>query len=104
MIGLGKWEYSVKTGKRSRLKAQKKMSSSKGKSLLSTKEQSSGSGESAAVYFVQSDLLSFGDKSKVSDNDPAVVKTVGTLSVAGCDAPALKQEKEARSSGGIPSR
>jgi len=104
MIGLGKWEYSVKTGKRSRLKARKKKPSSQGKSLLSKKEPSSGSGESAAVHFVQSDLLSFGDKSKMSDNDPAVVRTVETLTVVGSDAPTLKQEKEARSSGGIPSQ
>ena len=104
MRGLGKWEYSVQAGKRSRLKARKKKSPSKGKSLLSTKEQSSGSGESAAVHFVQSDLVSFSDESIKSDNDPAVVKTVETLSVAGSDVPVYKQEKEARSSGGIPSQ
>ncbi len=106
MRGLGKWEYSAKTGKRSRLKAQKKSSkkSSQGKSLLSTKESSSGSGESAAVHFVHSDLVSFGDKSEKSDNDPVVVRTVEMLSVAGSDASVFKQEKEARSSGGIPSR
>jgi len=102
--GLGKWEYSVQAGKRSRLKARKKKSSSKGKSLLSEKEQSSGSGESAAVHFVQSDLTSFSDESSESDNDPAVVKTVETLAVAGSDGSVLQQEKEARSSGGIPSR
>jgi hypothetical protein len=33
-----------------------------------------------------------------------VVRTVETLSVAGSDVPVVKQEKEARSSGGIPSR
>ncbi len=102
--GLGKWEYSVQAGKRSRLKARKKKPSSKGKSLLSKKEPTSSSGESAAFHFVQSDLLSFGDKTNESDNDPAVVRTMETLSVAGSDAPVLKQEKEARSSGGIPSR
>jgi len=102
MIGLGKWEYSVYAGKRSRLKAQRK--SSKGKSLLSEKEPSSGSGESAAVHFVQSDLASFSDGTIKSDNDLAVVRTVGTLSVVGSDTPTPIQEKEARSSGGIPSR
>jgi len=102
--GLGKWIISVQTGKRSRLKARKKKSSSKGKSLLSIKESTSDSGESAAVHFVQSDLANFSDGISESDNDPAVVKTVETLSVAGTDAPAIKQEKEARSSGGIPSR
>jgi hypothetical protein len=38
------------------------------------------------------------------DNDPAVVRTVETLSVVGSDDPITGQEKEARSSGGIPSR
>jgi len=94
------WTRSVvqgTTNRRARLKAL-------GKSSLSEKEPSSGSGESAAFHFVQSDLLSFGDRTMMSDNDPAVVRTVETLSVAGSDAPAFKQEKEARSSGGIPSR
>jgi len=68
------------------------------------KEQTSGSGESAAVHFVQSDLASFSDEASESDNDPAVVSTVETLSVTGSDALVVKQEKEARSSGGIPSR
>ncbi len=103
------WTRSVvrgTTNRRARLKARKKISlkSSKGKSLLSKKELSSSSGESAAVHFVQSDLVSFSDGTGESDNDPAVVKTVETLTVAGSDAPAFKQEKEARSSGGIPSR
>ena len=57
-----------------------------------------------AVHFVQSDLASFSDESNKSDNDPAVIRTVETLSVAGSDVLAPKQEKEARSSGGIPSR
>ncbi len=101
------WTRSVvrgTTNRRARLKARKKKPSSKGKSLLSTKESSSGSGESAAVHYIQSDLASFSDEISESDNDPAVVRTVETLSVTGNDAPALKQEKEARSSGGIPSR
>ena len=103
MRGLGKWEYSVQTGKHSRLKARKKKPS-QGKSLLSKKGPLSGSGESAAVHFVQSDLACFSDGTGESDNDPAVESTVETLSVAGSDASAFKQEKEARSSGGIPSR
>ncbi|MGY5881472.1 MAG: transposase [Candidatus Thorarchaeota archaeon] len=101
--GLGLWTRALDKAQRARLKARKKKPSH-GKSLLSEKEQTSSSGESAAVHFAQSSLLSFGDKSKMSDNDPAVVRTVETLSVAGSDAPVLKQEKEARSSGGIPSR
>jgi hypothetical protein len=68
------------------------------------KEPSSDSGESAADHFVQSDLASFSDGTGKSDNDPTVVRTMETLSVAGSDAPVLKQEKEARSSGGIPSQ
>ena len=86
------------------LKTQRKKPSSRGKSLLSKKESTSDCGESAAVHFVQSDLFSFSDESEVSDNDPAVVSTVETLAVAGSDVPAYIQEKEARSSGGIPSR
>ncbi|MCJ7817751.1 MAG: hypothetical protein MUP60_02770 [Candidatus Thorarchaeota archaeon] len=103
MNGLGKWASSVVTARSLQLKARKKKPS-QGKSLLSTKEPSSGSGESAAVHFVQSDLVSFSDGTDESDNDPTVVRTVETLSVAGSDVPVLKQEKEARSSGGIPSR
>jgi len=109
MQGRGMWTRSVvrgTTNRRARLKARKKISlkSSKGKSLLSEKEQSSGSGESAAVHFVQSDLTSFSDGTGESDNDPAVVRTVENFSVAGSDDSVGKQEKEARSSGGIPSR
>ena len=77
---------------------------SNGKSLLSTEEPSSGSGEPAAVHCVQSDLVRFSDELGEGDNDPVVVSTVKTLSVVGSDAPAIQQEKEARSSGGIPSR
>jgi len=101
------WTRSVvrgTTNRRTRLKARKKNASSKGKSLLSKKELTSGSGESAAVHFVQPDLACFSDGTGESDNDSAVVRTVETLAVTGSDAPALKQEKEARSSGGIPSR
>ncbi len=104
MRGLGKWASVVDAAQSTRLKARKKKPSSKGKSLLSKKEPISGSGESAAVHFVQSDLVSFSDGTGESDNDPAVVRTVETLSVAGSEAPAIKQEKEVRSSGGIPSR
>jgi len=102
--GLGKWEISVQAGKRSRLKARTKKSS-QGKSLLSSKDQqTSNLGESAAVHFVQSDLVSFSDETSESDYDPAVVSTMEKLSVVGSDVPTPTQEKEARSSGGIPSR
>jgi hypothetical protein len=101
--GLGKWEDSIQAGKRSRLKARKKIPSH-GKSLLSKKEPTSGSRESAAIHSVQTDLLGFGNDSKMSDDDLAVVKTMETLSVIGSDEPISTQEKEARSSGGISSR
>jgi hypothetical protein len=104
MKGLGKWVSTVSTIRNTRLKAQENICSSQGKSLLSMKEPSSGSGESAAVHFAQTSLLSFGDKSEKSDNDPAVVRPVETLTVTGSDDPVSKQEKEARSSGGIPSQ
>jgi len=105
--GLGMWTRAVvrrTTNRRARLKARKKKPSSKGKSLLSKKEPTSGSGESAAFHFVQSDLACFSDGTSESDNDPAVVKTLETLTVARSDVLVSKQEKEARSSGGIPSR
>ncbi len=101
--GLGMWTRTLNKVRRARLKARKKKPS-QGKSLLSKKELISGSGESAAVHFVQSDLLGFGDEAGKSDHDPAVVRTVESFSVAGGDVPASVQEKEARSSGGIPSR
>ncbi len=104
MIGLGKYANIVDAIRSTRLKARKKKSSSQGKSLLSKKELTSSSGESAAVHFVQSDFAGFSDGTSESDNDPAVVRTLETLSVAGSDVPVVKQEKEARSSGGIPSR
>ena len=103
MKGLGKWASVVYPTRSTRLKARKKKPS-KGKFLLSTTEPTSGSRESAAVHFVQSDLASFSDGTFESDNDPAVVKTVETLAVAGSDELGLQQEKETRSSGGIPSR
>ena len=104
MEGLGKWASDVQTERSARLKARKKKPSSKGKSLLSEKESISDSGESAAVHYTLTRLLSFGDKVKKSDNDPAVERTVETLSALGSDAPSIQQEKEARTSGGIPSR
>ncbi|TFH00990.1 MAG: hypothetical protein E4H14_19090 [Candidatus Thorarchaeota archaeon] len=106
MKGLGMWTRALDKTRRARLKTHRKSSKkfSRGKSLLSKKESSLGSGESAAVHIVQSDLTSYSDGTGKSDNDPAVVRTVETLSVAGSDAPVIKQEKEARTSGGIPSQ
>ena len=106
MKGHGLWTRILNKVQRARLKARRMSSknSSHGKSLLSKKEQASDSGESAAVHFAQTSLLSFGDGAGKSDDDPAVVRTVETLSVVGSDAPTVTQEKEARSSGGILSR
>ncbi|MHA1636483.1 MAG: hypothetical protein ACTSUB_00565 [Candidatus Thorarchaeota archaeon] len=56
------------------------------------------------VHYVQSSLSDFGDKIEMSDNDPAVVRTVEALSVVGSDAPTRTQEEEARTIGGTPSR
>ncbi len=101
--GLGKWANAVLRSQRSLPKAQGKVSS-RGKSLLSIKSDISHSGESAAVHHAQTSLSSFSDESGMGDNDPAVARTVKILSVAGSDMPASRQEKEARSVGGIPSR
>jgi hypothetical protein len=84
------------------LKARRKPSG--GKSLLSVEEQSSDSGESATVHFAQLSLNSFSDGADESDNDPAVGRTVETLSVPGSDVLTSGQEKEARSAGGIHSQ
>jgi hypothetical protein len=104
MNELGLWTRALDKARSLRLKTQRKKHSSRVEFLLSKKEQTSGSGESAAVHSVQTDLASFSDGISESDYDLAVVKTVETLSVAGSDAPAKGQEKEARSSGGIPSQ
>ncbi len=103
MRGLCKWTNEVERNRSARLKAQKRMPS-QGMSLLTIKELTSGSGESAAVHSVQSDPARFGDEPSRSDNDPAVARTVEMLSVAGSDVPAQTQEKEARTTGGIPSQ
>ncbi len=104
MRGLGEWASAVQRVRSARLKARRKKPSSKGKSSLPTRDHTSSFGESAAVHYVQLDLFSFGDETKVSDNDPAVVRAVERLSVAGSDVPATRQEKEARTVGGISSQ
>ncbi len=105
MKELGLRTRAQKKVRRARPKARKKNlnNSSKGKSLLSKKELASGSGESAAVHFVQMDLVSSSDEADGSDDDLAVERTVETLSVTGSDDPVSIQEKEAWSVGGIPS-
>jgi IS605 OrfB family transposase len=98
--GLGRWAVperapAPKAGRKS---------SSKRKPSLPSKGQVSGLGESAAVHHAQMSLLDFGDEVKKGDNDPAVVRTMEALSVAGIDTPTPKQEEEARSAGGISSK
>jgi transposase len=103
--GLGKWADSVqRAGKRSRLKTRGKTSSSRRRSLLSYKGQVSDLGESAAFHSAQTSLLDFGDDIKESDQDHAVVKDVEKLTVTGSDTSRVRQEKEARTVGGIQSR
>jgi len=102
MIGLGKWANAVSCSTRSLPKTRGKASSRR-MSLLPTKSVISHSRESAAVHHAQTSLLGFSDESGMGDNDPAVARTVKTLSVAGSDMPASRQEKEARSVGGMTS-
>jgi transposase len=101
--GLGLWTRALERARRARPKAHKRKPPD-GKSLLSKKGTLSGPGESAAVHHAQTSLLDFSDGVGMGDDDPAVVTTVEILSVSGNDNPALLQEKEARSEGGIPSR
>ncbi|MHA2067304.1 MAG: zinc ribbon domain-containing protein, partial [Candidatus Thorarchaeota archaeon] len=71
--GLGKWASAIAQSKRPKTRKKKP---SRGKSLLSEQELTSGSGESAAVHLAQSSLLSFSDDAGKSDNDPAVGRTM----------------------------
>lgn len=101
--GLGKWADSAQAGKSLLLKTRGK-SSSRRKSLLSSKGQVSDPRESAVVHQVQKDILGFSDEAGIGDNDQAVEKAVETLSVVGNDTPTEIQEKEVRTVGGISSR
>ncbi len=72
--------------------------------LLSTKGTTSAPGESAAVHRAQTNLIDFGDEASKGDHEPAVGRTVESLTVAECDASGHTQEEETRTVGGIPSR
>ncbi|MFQ5833987.1 MAG: zinc ribbon domain-containing protein [Candidatus Thorarchaeota archaeon] len=98
--GLGKWTSAIARSKRPKTQGKK----SQGKSLLSKASVVSHLGESAAVHSAQMSLPDFGDRVGMDDNDPAVASSVESFTVAGRDMPASRQEKEARSSGGISSR
>jgi transposase len=102
--GLGKWTRAVDAARSAQPKARRKKSSSKGRSLLSTEGSPSASGESAAVHHAQTSLADFGDGASGGDHEPAVVRTVESLTVAECDTSTHTQEEEARTVGGIPSR
>jgi len=100
--GLGKWASAVNAARSKRPKTSR--SQSKRKSLLSSKDQVSGLGESAAVHQAQTSLLDLGDEAEKGDDDPAVVRTVESLSAVGNDTPMSRQENEARSDGGTMSQ
>lgn len=98
--GLGRWAHperapAPKAGRKN---------SSKQKSSLSSKDGASHLGESAAVHTVQTDLLSFGDRTGLCDDDHAVVSTVENLSDTARDASGTYQEEEVRSDGGMVSQ
>ena len=103
MKELSLWTRTLEKARRARLKARKNKPS-QGNSLLSEKEPTSGSRESAAVHHARMSLLRFSDDTEMGDDDPAVVRTVETLTVAGSDGPVLVQEKNTRTVGGILSR
>jgi transposase len=103
VTGHGKWASAATATRRTQLKARGRKSS-RGRSLLPTKDAVSHSGESAVVHIAKMSLPDFSDEIRLSDHDPAVVKTVERLSAAGHDTPAPRQEKEARSEGGTLSR
>jgi transposase len=98
--GQGKWASAVARRKLPKTRRTK----SQGKSLLSKKGRASSPRESAVVHQAQTKLLSFSDGTEVGDDDQTVENTVDTLAAAGNDKPASRQEKEARSVGGIPSQ
>ena len=102
---LGKWVNSIcQEEYHSRLKTSRKTRSSRRKHTLSFKDHVSDFGESAAFHSAQTSLLDFGDVVKERNQDHAVVKDAETLSVTGNDTPRKRQEKEARTVGGIPPR
>jgi IS605 OrfB family transposase len=99
--GLGRWLVPERAPAPN---AGRKKSSSKQKSILLQNDSVSSQKESAAFHPAQTSLLEFGDDIKESDQDCAVVKDAKTLSATGNDTTRIRQEKEARTVGGIPSR
>ncbi|MBS3794136.1 MAG: transposase [Candidatus Thorarchaeota archaeon] len=97
--GLGRW---VTPERAPAPKAGRKIPS-KRKPQLPPNGSAQGQGESAAVRFVQMDLMSFGDNANESDYGPAVARTAETLAAAGKGATRGQQETEAPSEGGTVS-
>ena len=96
-IMLGKWTDSVRqAGNCSQLKTRRMTCASRWELILSSKGYVSDLGKSAAVHQVQTNLLSFGDKTEMGDKNPAVAKDTEIFSVAGTDIARVRQEKEAR--------
>jgi len=103
MRGLGEQTTDVCAVQCVQPKAQQTLDSEGNFSLLK-KSDLSHSEEFAAFHFVETDLSNIGDNVRMSDNGPAVTRTVKELSVAGSDIPRVRQEEEARTRGGILSR
>jgi transposase len=98
--GLGKWASAIARSTRPK----SRWKSSRGKSLLSTKGDTSHPREFAVVHTAQMSLLDFVAKSKECDNDPAVERTVENLTAVEIDASKSRQEKEARSVDGVTAK
>ena len=85
--GLGLWLFPHEKNQRPKARRKQK-SASERKSSLSKESPAPFHGESAAVHSVQMDLLSFGDESKMCDEDPAVENAAEKPTVFEClDSP-----------------
>ncbi len=101
--GIGKWASAIAAAKtRSARPKSRREYHSRRTSQLRKGGQMSGSAESAVSHHIQLDLLSFGDKAGMGDNDLAVARTVESLTAVSNDTLTSKQEKEARTIGGTP--
>ncbi len=101
--GLGRWATPQRE-LGSAPKAVRKTRSSKQKSELARNGPASGQSKSAVVRPTQMSILDFGDEVAGGDDDSAVGRAVETLSASSNDAAELKQEKEARVTGGTVSQ
>jgi len=99
MRGLGEFVRSLGRMSDAQLKALRK-ESSEGKSSLPLKVLVPRLGEFAAVHRARLSLLGSGDRVELGDDDPAVARIMGKLSVSGGNMPTTRQEKEAWFEGG----